>query len=214
MLLICLEEVKLRLLLNLDIQVVELFDRRIACKEVCRARAEGNDLQMIQSFLYSRNRKEIMDHVRDIIRVTDRIFRNIGADIAECEIVACVQHAAVRIASALNAERILGFFCSRAEHLRAVEMLRKKSLGNFRAEVAEIDAERIAAILSDILEGVDHVNFTLDDRDRTLIEILRVVFLCVGLCNSLSSVNGKRRREAVAGYSHKANFDLRNVVHI
>ena len=40
----CLEKIQLRILLDLYAKVVKLFDRCIACKEVCRTRSEADDL--------------------------------------------------------------------------------------------------------------------------------------------------------------------------
>ena len=209
-LLIGLKQIQLGLFLNLDIQVVELLDRCIACQEIRRSRSEGNDLQVAQSVRDPCNRKEVVDHIRALLSISDRIVRNIRVDVAKGNIVAGVQHTAVCISASVH-QILLALLCRRAEHLRSVKMLCEKGLGDLRSEVAEENTQCIAACFFDILQRIHHIDFALNDGDRTLVDVVLIILLLICLDERLSSVDSKRRREAVARNRDDANLDLRNV---
>ncbi len=211
MLLISLEKIELRLLFNFHVEVVKLLDRSIACKEVCRSRAEGDDLQIGEAQGNSCDRKEVVDIVRGILCITDRVLRNPCVDIAESEVVACVQHAAVCIAASLNTKRVRRFLSCCDEHLRSVKMLCKQGLGNFRSEIAKVNAESVASCLLDILQCMYHVDFALDNGNRALINVICAILLRISLDDSLPAVYGERCREAVSRHGHNTNFYGRDV---
>ena len=211
-LLIGLEQIQLGLFLNLDVQVVQLLDRSVACQEVGRAGSEGNDLQVGQTVCYACNRKEVMDHVCALFRIAYRIIRDVALCIAKSQVVGSIQNTAVSIAAAVD-QIVLGLLSCCAEHLRSIEMLRKKSLGNFRSEVSKIYAQSVAVILLDVLERVHHVDFALDDCDGTLIDVCSIVLLRVSCYQSFSAVLSKRSGEAVTGNGNNTKLDYRNIVH-
>ena len=93
-------------------------------------------------------------------------------------------------------------------------MLRKKRLGNLRSEVAEINAKRITSGLLDIFERLYHVDLTLHDTDRTLINIRRIILLCVGVDQRFSAIDRKRLRKAVAADCNDSDLHLWNVLHV
>ena len=93
-------------------------------------------------------------------------------------------------------------------------MLGEQRLGDFRAEVAEVNDKRVAAGVLDILERLNHVDLALDDADRTFIDFRGAVLFRVGLHQRLSAVDGKGLREAVAADRDDADLDLRDVVHV
>ncbi len=206
-------QIELGVLLDLYAQIVKLLDRRIAREEILRARTEGNDLQILKCIDRPRHRKEVVDHVRALLRVAHRVLRNIRLHVAELQVVARVQHAAVGVAAVARKDGDV-LLRRRAEHLRSVEVLRKQRLGDLRPEVAEVDAERVAVMSLDVGQRVDHVDLALDDGDRTLVDILRVILFRIGLHERLSSRLRKRSREAVAAHADDADFDFRCIIHL
>ena len=101
MLIECFEQVKLGILLDLYTKVVQLLDRCITCQEVQRTRAKADDLQILQTNDSACNRNELMNHICALCSGSYRILRNICMDIAQLQVVACVQHTAVSIATAI-----------------------------------------------------------------------------------------------------------------
>ncbi len=88
-------------------------------------------------------------------------------------------------------------------------MLCQKRLADFRSKVAEINTKRITACRLDVLKCLHHMNFALNDTDRTLIHALRAILLCISLHQCLSSVYGQRFGKAVTAHRHNAHFHLR-----
>ncbi len=149
-----------------------------------------------------------MDHIRTVLCVAYRIFRDISLHVAQLQVVACIQHTAVSIAAALD-QIVLRLLGSCYEHLRAVEMLRQQCLGNLRTEVAQIYAECVTSVVFNVLQSVHHINLALDDADRTLIDVGRIIFCLICFYQGFSSVHCKRCRETVTAYSYNTNFDFR-----
>ena len=155
-----------------------------------RSGTEGYDLKVIKSINCISDRKEIVDHVSAIFSVTDRILRDISLYASEMEIVACIEHSAVCISSAIL-KVSLALFSSCTEHLGAIEMLSEKSLRNLRTEVSKIYTKSFTSGLLDILKSVDHVDLTLNDTDGTLIDVSCIILLGISLYESLAAVNCK-----------------------
>ena len=103
-----------------------------------------------------------MDHICALVCGSDRILRNISLDIAQCQIVACIQHAAVSISASLN-QVILALLCCGNKHFRPVKMFCQQSLGNLRSEVSKIYNQRITAGCLDVLKCLHHMDLTLYD---------------------------------------------------
>ncbi len=213
-LVVSLEEVKFGVLLYLDAHVVELLDRRVAGQEIHRSRPEGNNLEIMQPLDRPRDRQEAVDHVRAVLRVADRVFRDVGLDVPQLQVVAGVQHAAVSVAASAD-EVVLALFRCCAEHHRAIApVLREQGLGDLRSEVAEEYAERVAARRVHVRERVHHVDLALDDRDRALVDVFRAVLFRVGFDQRLAAGLGERCREAVTAHSDDTDFNLGNIVHV
>ena len=83
MLLERLQQVELRVLLNLDIQVIEGTDRSVAGKEVVRTGTEADDLQVLQTNDGTCDGHELVDHLSTLSGVTYRLLGDIGAGLAE-----------------------------------------------------------------------------------------------------------------------------------
>ena len=72
------QEVKLRVLFDLNTQLIKSLDRCVACEEVLRTRSKGNDLQIANTDDSTCNWYEVCDHLRNVISSSYRIFRNIS----------------------------------------------------------------------------------------------------------------------------------------
>ena len=153
-----------------------------------------------------------MDHICTVLCITYRILRNICFYVTKLQVVACVQHTAVSISTSL-AKIILCFLCCCDEHLRSFEMFCKKCLGNLRSEVSKIYAKCITSCFFDIFKSLDHMDLTLYDTDRTLIDIFCIVFLCVSIYKSFSSVYGKAFRETISADCNDSDFNFWHIVH-
>ena len=70
MLLKCLKQIQLGLLFDLDAEIIQLLDRRVAGKEVRRSGTEGNDLQIGKAISDTGDRKKLVDPIRQILRVS------------------------------------------------------------------------------------------------------------------------------------------------
>ena len=138
------------------------------------------------------------------------ILGNVSADVSEFEVVACVEHAAVCVAASLD-QVVLGFLSCRDEHLGAVKVLCKKGLGDLGAEVAEINAECVAAGSFDVRKSLNHMDLALDNADGTFIDIRLIIFCLISLYESFSAVYGKAFRETVAADSDDAELHFGNV---
>ena len=206
------KQIQFRVLFNLYADIVKLLDRCVAGQEVQRSRSEADDLQVIQSDHGSCDRLEFMDHVRTLLSGSHRILRDIGFHIAQFQIVAGIEHAAVRIAAALY-EIILCFFRSRHEHLRSLEMFCKQGLGDLRPEVSKVDNQCIASGFLNVLEGLYHMDLTFYDADRTFIDGSFAVLCCVSVDQCFSPVYGQALRETVAAYRNNSDLQFWHVVH-
>ena len=66
--------------------------------------------------------------------------------IAQFQVVARVEHAAIGIAAALY-QAVFVFFGRRYEHFGAVKVLGEQRFGNFRAKVPQVYAQRVCTRL-------------------------------------------------------------------
>ena len=146
-----------------------------------------------------------MNHVCAVLGIAHRIVRDISLGVPKGQIVARIQHAAVSITASVN-EILLGFLGSGAEHLRAVKVLGQQGFRNLRTEVAEIDAEGVAAVCFDVVQGIYHINFGLDDGHRAFVNVFGTVLPGIGLDQGLSAVDCQRSREAVTAYGNDTDF--------
>ena len=205
------KQIQLGVFFDFYAEVVQLLDGSVAGKEVERTRTEADNLQLRQRKDCPRNRHKFVDHLCTVVRIADRIFGNVGADVAQCEVVACVEHSAEGVASAL-AEITGSFLGGSYEHFGTVKVFGKQSLCDFGTKVSQVNAKGIAASLLDVLERLYHLDFTFHDADRTFIDVLAVVVLDIGLHNRFASVDRKRFREAVAANGYDADFYFGHII--
>ena len=155
------KKVKLGVFFDLNAEVIKSCDRRIAGKEVLRARTECDNFKARKSEYGSCNGNKVGDHIRNFIRISNGILGYVSPDIAKSEVVACVEHTAESIASAVN-EVIAEFFRCRCEHNGQTELLCKESFSRFGSEVSEVDNKRINACFSEVVKGAEHIVFILN----------------------------------------------------
>ena len=210
-LLVRLEQVELGVLLDVDAQLKQRRDRRVAGQKVKWPRAERDDLQVLQPQQRAGDRGEFEDHVRALGRGADGIFGNVGRDAAELQVVARVEHAAERVAPVAGEHG--GVLLRRRDvHDRACELLRDQRLRALGAKVAQIDDQRVDAGAAEVLVGLHDVavDAALDD-DRALIDL--AALFADGRDDGPAARLRKRDREAVAADRDDAHPNLWNVVH-
>ena len=84
---VCHQQVQLGIFLYLHAKVIQRFDRRVAGKEILRARTEGDDFEVRKTDQHARYGNEVRDHVRDLLRGTHRIFRDIRLEVPQAEVI-------------------------------------------------------------------------------------------------------------------------------
>ena len=122
---VCIEshqQVEFGIFLTFDSQIIQWLDRRITGVEIGGPRSEGDYLQFGQSHQCSRNRNKILYHLCQLAGGSNRIFRDIGMDSPEPQVVGAVEHAAVGIAAAVN-QVVAVIFRGSAVHNRAAEKI-------------------------------------------------------------------------------------------
>jgi len=207
MLLVGDQQVQLGVLLDLDTQLVQALDRRIAGEEVLRTRTEGDDLEILEAQDGARDRHELRHHVRDLLCGAHRILRNIALEMAHTQVIGAVEHAAVRVAAAVDHVAVaLG---SRHEHARTVEVLRDQGLRGLRTEVAQEHGQRIAARFLDLSDGLEHILLVLNGG----LGLVNRHLALAGGHDAGAALFGQHDREAVAGNRDDTQLDDRNVGH-
>ncbi len=127
-----------------------------------------------------------MDHICTVLCISYGILGDICLYIAELEIVACIEHTAECITAALYKVILL---CCCTEHLRSVKILCKHRLRDLRPEIAQIYAERVTACCLDIGQSLLHMDLTLNDAYRALIDIIHAILVCISLYQRFAAVN-------------------------
>lgn len=205
-----LEQIQLGVFLDLDPQVVQLLDGRIAGKEIGGTRAEGDDLQMVQPVDSPCNGQEIVDHIGAFAGSSHRIFRNVCLYATQFQIIAGVEHTAVGIPTA-GGQHAGVFLGSGTEHLRTVKVLCQQRLGDLRTKVAQIDAQRIASGFFQIVQRLYHVDLAFHNADGTFVDILGVILFGIGIHQRLAAVYRQALRKAVTADCDNADFHFRNI---
>ena len=150
------EQIQLRILLNVHAQLNQRRNRRVAGVKVRGARTERNDLELLQPQHCACDRHEFKHHFRAFLRRANRIFGDIRAHAVELQIVARVQHSAVRVAAIArkHVDRLLG---GGNEHHGTAEFLRQQHLGMLGTEISQIHDPRVHAGAIYVVQRVDHI---------------------------------------------------------
>ena len=200
------EKVELGVLLDLDAQLVEALDRCVAGKEVLRARAEGDDLEVADADDGAGHGHEVGHHLGDVGGGAHGITGYVSLHMAHAQVVAAVEHAAVGVAAAVDHVAVA---LGRGHvHDGAVEALGDEGLGRLGPEVAEKDREGVDARGLGLGEGDLHVGLGLDG-------LLDLDDVKPGRGarghDGLAAAHGELDREAVARDRDDAQLDLRDV---
>ena len=122
---------------------------------------------------------------------------------AHAEVIRTVQHAAVRVAAAVDEVAVALGGCH--EHARAVKIPGDERFGRLGAEVAEEDDEGIAVRGLDVGDGLEHVGFILDG-DGTFVHAA-----LAGFGDVCAAHLGERAREAITGDGNEAELYIGDV---
>ena len=185
-----LEQVELRVLLNLNVEIIEGTDRSVTSEEVVRTGTEADDLQVLQTYDSTCDRQELMDHLSTLGSVANGLLRDVSASLAQAQSLAGVQHTAVSVATTVD-QVLLSLLSSSTEHSGSLEPVGQHGLRNLRTEVAQVYAEGVTACLCDILQCLLGVDLTLNDTDRTLVDAFLTKLLLLLSDNSLTTVNSQ-----------------------
>jgi len=197
------EQIQLGVLLDLHAQLVQALDGRVAGKEVLRTRAEGDNLEVFDTDNGSCNGDEVRDHLGDIVGGADRVFGDVALQMPHAEVIRTVQHAAVRIAAAVDQVAVALGGCDK--HARAFKILGDERFGRFRAEVSEEDDKGVAACRVDVGNGLQHIVLVFDGHGTFVHAAL------TGLGDIRAAHFGERSGEAVAGDGDEAELDIGDV---
>ena len=130
-----------------------------------------------------------MDHICAFISGTHRVLRNIRLDIAQSQVIACVQHTAISISASLY-QVVFALLCCGNKHFRTIKMLCQQCLRYLRSKIPQVYDQRVASGFPDILQCLDHMDLALHDADRTLIDIPCIVLFAVRVHQCFSAVHG------------------------
>lgn len=90
-------------------------------------------------------------------------------------------------------------------------MLCQQCLGDLRTEVAQIDAQRIAAGFFQIVQRLYHVDLAFHNADGTFVNILGIILFGIGIDQRLAAVYRQALRKAVTADCDNADFHFRNI---
>ena len=198
------QQVELAVLFNFHAQLIQSLNGRVAGEEVLRARAEGDDFESLQTQNGARDGHEFANALGQLLRRADGRFGNVRLQVAHAQIVGAVQHAAVRVAAAVD--HISVALGRRHEHARAVKVGGDQRFRRFRAKVAKEDHQRAAAVRLHVGHGGKHVLLVFH-RHRALVQLARI-----RLHNRGAAALGQRNGEAVAAHGHNAEPYLRKIL--
>ena len=203
------EQVQLGVLLDVDAQVEQGLDGRVAGDEVVGARAEGEDLEVAQADADRRDRDELADHRGDLVRRAHGVLGDVDVlEGLQADGVAGVEHAAVRVAAAVD-QVVAGLLSRRDEHRRAAELVGQHGLRALGAEVAQEHDQRVAAVRLDLLQRLHGVGFGFNDGGN--IDDL-AARLGVGVHDRRLALCRELDGETVAAGGNQAELDNRKVI--
>ena len=204
--LVAYQQVQLAVFLDLHTQLIQALDGGVAGKEVLGARAEGDDLQILDAQNGPGNGYELSHLVGQFLGGAHGILGNIALQVAHPQVVGAVQHAAVGVAAAVD--HIAVTLGSRHVHHGAVEILGQQGFGGFGAKVAQEHRQGVAARGAQVGHGLFHIAFVFH-RDGAFIQVQPLGLAGGG--NVLAALGGQGNGEAVAADRHNTQTDFGNV---
>ena len=151
------QKIQLGVFLNLNAQLIQALDGRIAGKEVLRAGTEGDDLQIA----YAQNRAgdwhKFCHLIGNFLGSADGVLGDVGAQMPHPQVVRAVQHTAVGVAAPVD--HIAVALGGSHIHTGTVKEFGKQGFGRFGAEVAQKYGQRVAARGGDLRHSLLHIGF-------------------------------------------------------
>ena len=137
------------------------------------------------------------------------MLRNVRADVPQRKIIARVEQSAVGIAAPLHqiVARLLG---GGKEHHGSAEFLCQQRFGRLGTEIAEVDDQRIAVGSPQLGQRLPHIVLVFH---AGWADVQRPAAGTVSRRDRLTTVRGKRFREAIAGNRDQTELDLRIILH-
>ena len=126
--------------------------------------------------------------------------------VAQFQVVACVQHSAVSVSTSAY-QVVAGFLSGSYDHARSVEVFYQQSFCGLRSEVSKVNNQSVASCFVYFSQSFHHIFFALY-YGRTFVD-----FSVVCSYDSFSSVLGQSHRKAVTAYCNDSQFDFRHVDH-
>ncbi len=194
------QEVELAVLHDLDAEVVDRLNRRVAGQEVLGPRAESEDLEAFHAEGDAGDLDEVGDLNRQFVRQAHGILRGVDALPAQSEIVVRVQHATEGIATTLD-QGVHALFGGATDHDGATELFGEEGQWAFGAEVAEIDRDRVGAEIMRLFEDRCDIAFALDDRGE------RGGMVATGFGQLAETGPGQFDREAIPADANDAEIN-------
>ena len=200
------QQVQLAVLFHFNAQLVQALDGCVAGKEVLRAGAEGDDLQITHTQQGAGDGNELDHLVSDLISSADGVFGDVALQVAHTQVVGAVQHAAVSIAAAVD--HVTVAFSSCNKHAGAVEEFCDQGFRSFGAKVAQENGQSIAASLGNLGNSLFHVLLVLNSG----LCLVQVQTLSLAGCHdSGAALFAQLNGEAVTADGNNAQLDFRDV---
>ena len=200
------QQVQLAVLFHFNAQLVQALDGCVAGKEVLRAGAEGDDLQITHTQQGAGDGNELDHLVSDLISSADGVFGDVALQVAHTQVVGAVQHAAVSIAAAVD--HVTVAFSSCNKHAGAVEELCDQGFRSFGAKVTQENGQSIAASLGNLGNSLFHVLLVLNSG----LCLVQVQTLSLAGCHdSGAALFAQLNGETVTADGNNAQLDFRDV---
>ena len=146
-------------------EIVERLDRPVAGKEIMRTRTKAEDLEVAHAHHHASDGRKVVDHLRDFVRQSDRLLRNVNGQTAQSDAVRTVEQAAERIAAIGRQHRPV-LFGGGAGHRRARKTLEEQRGWPLRPKIAQIGHGRIAPLGDQFVASCHRLLFVLNDCRR------------------------------------------------
>ncbi len=200
------QQIQFRVLLDLHTDFIQSLNGCIACEEILRSRAEGNDFQLGQADQGTGNRLKFTDHLCDLGAGAHRILRDKGFQMAHTQVVRAVQHTAVGVSTAVDQVAVaLG---GSHIHTGAVKVSGNQCFRRLRAEIAQENHQGVAAGLFHIRNCRKHILFIFH-RGLALIDVKPL--LLAGSGHSRPAAFRQGNDKTVPGHGDQSQFYFGNI---
>ena len=200
------QQIQLGVFLDLNAQLIQALDGRIAGKEVLRAGTEGDDLQIAHAQNRAGNRHKFCHLIGNFLGSADGVLGDIGAQMPHPQVVRAVQHTAVGVAAPVD--HIAVALGGSHIHTGTVKEFGKQRFGRFGTEVAQKYGQRIAARGGDLRHSLLHIGFVFHSGLRL---VHGQALGGTGGGDGGAALFAQRNGKAVTADGDNAQLDLGNV---